>query len=103
MKDITDAYIHEKGFYKFSNTNFWEYHDLYVPSNSLLLADVLKNYGHMCLKIYELDPPPFLTAQGLTWQVTLKITKVKLDLLTSINMLLIIKIGIRGGICHPYF
>ena len=33
----------------------------------------------MCLKIYKLDPAKFLSAPGLTWQVALKKTKVKLD------------------------
>ena len=49
--------------------------------------------------MYELDPAHFLNAPGLTWQAALsnQETKVKLDLLTIINML---QKGIRGGICH---
>ena len=54
----------------------------------------------MCLKIYELDPAKFLSAPRLTWQTFLKKTKVKLDLLTDINMFLMVEKGIRGGICH---
>ena len=54
----------------------------------------------MCLKIYELDPAKFLSAPRLTWQTALKKTKVKLDLLTDINMFLMVEKGIRGGICH---
>ena len=42
----------------------------------------------MCLEISELDPAHFLTALGLAWQAVLKKTKVKLDLLTDIDMLL---------------
>ena len=45
----------------------------------------------MCLKIYELDPAKFLSAPGLAWQAALKRTKVKLDLLTHTDMLLMVK------------
>ena len=55
-----------------------EYHDLYVPSDTLLLADVFENFRNMCLKIHEFDPTKFRSAPGLTWQATLKMTKVKL-------------------------
>ena len=54
----------------------------------------------MCLKIYQLDPAKFLSVPGLTWQAALKNTKVKLDILTDIDMLLMVEKGIRGGICH---
>ena len=50
------------------------------------------------LKIYELDPAKYLSAPGLAWQAALKKTKVKSDLLTDIDMLLVEK-GIREGIC----
>ena len=49
-----------------------EYHDLYFPSNTLLLADVFENFQNTCLEIFELDPARFLTAPGLTWQAALK-------------------------------
>ena len=54
----------------------------------------------MCLEIYELDPARFLTAPGLVWQAALKNTKVKLDLLSDIDMLLMVVKGIKGVICH---
>ena len=57
----------------------------------------------MCLKLYALDPAEFLSAPGLTWQAVLKTTKVKLDFLTDINMLLMVEKGIRGGLCHSIF
>ena len=77
-----------------------KYHDLYIQSDILLLADVFENFQNMCLEIYELDPAHFLTALGLAWQAALKKIKVKLDLLTDINMLLIVEKGVRGGICY---
>ena len=57
----------------------------------------------MYLKIYELDPAKFLSATGLAWQATLKNTKVKLDLLIDIDMLLMIEKEIRGGKYHSIY
>ena len=54
----------------------------------------------MGLEIYELDLAKFLLAPGLAWQAALKKTKVKVDLLTDIDILLIVEKVIRGGICH---
>ena len=54
----------------------------------------------MCLKIYQLDSAKFLSALGLAWEAALKNTGVKLELLTDIDMLLMVEKGIRGGICN---
>ena len=54
----------------------------------------------MCLKIYHLDPVKFLSASGLAGQAALKKTEVKLELLTDIDILLMVEKGIRAGICH---
>ena len=51
---------------------FGEYHDLYVQSNTLLLAGVFDNFWNMCLEIYELDPAQFLSASRLASQAALK-------------------------------
>ena len=45
----------------------------------------------MCLKIYKLDPPHFLSTPGLAWQAALKKTKVKLDLSTDIDVLFMVE------------
>ena len=80
--------------------NFGEYHNLYMQSDALLLADVFKNFTNMCVKVYELDPAHFLTPPGLAWQACLKKTNVKLELLTCVDMFLMVEEGIRGGMCH---
>ena len=54
----------------------------------------------MRLKMYELHPAKFLSAPGLAWQAALKKTEVKLELLTDIDMLLMVEKGIREGICN---
>ena len=51
----------------------------------------------MCLEIFELDPAKFISPPQLVWEATLKKTKVKLDLLNDIDMLLVIEKGIRRG------
>ena len=80
-----------------------EYHDLYLKSDTLLLADVFENFSKMCLNIYQLDPAKFISAPGLAWQAALKKTVVKLELLTDIDMLLMFEKGIRGGTYHVQF
>ena len=77
-----------------------KYHDLYLRSDSFLSADFLENFRKICLKIYHLDPVKFLSASGLAWKSALKKTKINLELLTNIDMLLMVEIGIRRGICH---
>ena len=77
-----------------------KYHDLYVQSDTLLVGDVFEDFQNMCLEINELDHDRSLTAPRLAWQPPLKTTKVKLDLLTDISMLLIVEKVIRGRIYH---
>ena len=60
----------------------------------------LKTSEKFYLKIYDLDPVKFLSATGLAKQTALKKTEVKLELLTDIDMLLMVEKGIRGGICY---
>ena len=73
---------------------------MYVQCDTFLLADVFENFRNMCLNEYGLDPARFLSAPGLAWQACLKKTKVELELLTDIDMLLMVEKGTRGGICQ---
>ena len=68
-----------------------------------MLADVFENLRNMCIEIYKLDPAKFLSVPGLARQAALKKTRVKLDLLTDINMLLMVEECIRGGMCHSVY
>ena len=90
----------EKVWDVFEIKNRGEYHDLYVQSDTLLLADVFENFRNKCLEIYELDPIYFVSAPRLAWQACLKKTGVKLELITDYDMILMIEKGIRGGICQ---
>ena len=105
MEDITDAeYMHTEIVCKyFGIKNLGEHHDLYIQSDTLLLADVFGNFRNMCLEIYEVDPAKFLWAPGLACQAALKKTKLKLPILTDIDMILMVEKGIRGEICHSIY
>ena len=74
MKDIIDLdYRHAKRVLKyFNNKNLGDYRDLYVQSDTLLLADVFENFRNKCVEMYELDPAHFLSALGLAWHACLK-------------------------------
>ena len=77
-----------------------DYHDLYVQTDILLLADVFEKFRDTCIEIYGLDPSYFYSAPGLAWQACLKKINVKLELLTDYQMLLMIEEGIRRGMCQ---
>ena len=102
IEDVTYSdYSHAKKKFKdFEIKYLGESHDLYLKCDTLLLTDVSENFRKICLEIYELDPAKCLSAPGLAWQVALKKTKVKLELLTDIDMLLIVEKGNRGGLDH---
>ena len=65
-----------------------------------MLTDVFENFRDMYIKVNELDPAHFLSAPGLAWQACLKKTKAELELLTDVDMLLMVEEGIRGRMCH---
>ena len=54
----------------------------------------------MCVEIYQLDPAKFLSALGLAWQAALKKTEIKLELLTDIDMLLMVEKEITEEKCY---
>ena len=80
MEDITDAvYMHANRVCKdFQVEKLGKYHDLYLKSDTWLLADVFESFREICLKIHLLDPAKKFSASGLAWQVALEKTDVKL-------------------------
>ena len=92
------------------------YHDTYLKTDALLLADVFETFRNTCLKNYKLDIAHFYTAPGLAWQALLKTAaeycehekkrkdcevcpdEFRFELLKDIDMLLMVEKGIRGGI-----
>lgn len=102
---LTESHISDKDYEH--AVNVWdafniktlsEYSDLYMKTDILLLADVFQNFRDTCQDIYGLDPAHYFTAPGLSFDAMLKFTKVKIELLTDVDMLLFAERGIRGGI-----
>ena len=85
----------------FNIKNLGEYHHLYVQSDTTHLVDIFEKFKTLCLQEFELDPAYFCTTPGPAFEACLKNTKAKLELITDIDMELIIEKGIRGGISQP--
>ena len=84
----------------FKLRNMGDYHNLYLLSDVLLLADVFENFRKVCLQYYKLDPCHYFTSPGLSWDAMLKMTDIKLELLTDIDMFQFIEKGMRDGISY---
>ena len=99
-KDISDEdYEHAKKVWDvFEMKTLMDYHELYNKSDVLLLTDVFENFRDLCMKVYKVDPAHYYTAPGLFWDACLKKTGVELELLTNVDMLLMVEKGIRGGV-----
>ena len=96
-----DEYGHAKKVWKaFKIKTMGEYHDLYLGSDVLLLADVSESFRKTCLQYYKLDPCHYFTSPGLSWDAMLKMTKIELELMTDIYMFQFIKKGMRGGVSY---
>ena len=92
-------YDHAKTVWRnFQIENMGQYHDLYLKTDVILLADVFENLSKVCHHYYELDPAHYYTSPGLAWSAMLKKTGVELELLTDYDQHLFIEKGIHGGI-----
>ena len=84
----------------FGLKNMGDYHDLYLKSDILLLADVFENFRKTCIQYYELDPCHYFSCAGYSWDAMLKMTDIKLELMTDVDMFQFIEKGMRGGISY---
>lgn len=94
-----DAYKYAQHVYEhFNCRNLGDLHDLYVTSDTLQLACVFENFRRMSIEAYKLDPVHYISAPGLGWDAALRMTKVKIELLTEIDIHEFIELGMRGGV-----
>ena len=107
FSSLKDCDINEKEYER--AVNVWkvfkikalgEYHDLYLKTDVLLLCDVCEKFIDMCLNYYQLDPCHYFISPGLSWDAMLKMTRIKLELISDIEMHLFIEKGMRGGILY---
>ena len=95
----SNNYQHAQRVWKeFRIHNLGDYHDLYLRTDVVLLANVYEAFREMCLEDDKLDPAHFYTSPGLAWKACLKHTGIRLKLLTDPDMLLMFERGIRSGI-----
>ena len=97
---ISDSdYAHAKNVWRtFGCKTMRDYHDLYLKTDVLLLADVMTEFRKTCKKAYGLDALHYYTSPGLAWHAMLKHTEAELDLISDSDMYLMIEKGIRGGV-----
>ena len=90
MSNISDDdYQHAQHVWnEFNINNLGDYHDLYLRTDVILLANVFEAFRDTCLEHYKLDPAQFYTSPGLAWKASLRKTRVRLELLTDPDMLL---------------
>jgi hypothetical protein len=94
-----EDYVHAHNVWTvFDMKSLQDYHDLYLKTDVLLLADVFENFRMLSLQNYGIDAAHFITTPGMTMCAALKYTKVHLELLTNIDMLNFFEGGIRGGV-----
>ena len=63
-----------------------DYHDLYLMSDILLLADVFENFRKICVQYCKLDPCHYFTSPGLSWDAMMKMTDMKVDVKSGVNV-----------------
>ena len=102
---LTDSHITDKDYdhakkvwSTFNCETMRDYHDLYLKTDVLLLADVMTEFRKTCKKAYELEALHYYTSPGLAWDAMLKYTEIELDLISDPDMYLMVESGIRGGI-----
>ena len=96
---LKDYYVTcEKIWDKVDIKDMGDYHDHYLKKDVLLLADVFEKFVDACVKFYGLDFCHYFNSPGLSWDVMLKMTGVKLEKVSDIDMYLFVEKGLRGPI-----
>ena len=100
FSSLKDSGVNEKEYKKVVNgwkvfkiKSLGEYHDLYLKTDVLLSVDVFEKFVETCLNYYRLDPCHYFSSPGLSWDVMLEMTKIKLELISNVNMHLFIEKG----------
>ena len=83
---------------KFNCTSMLDYHNLYLKTDVLLLADVFESYRDATITTLGLDPSYYVSAPHLSWDCMMKMTDCRLTLLTDPMMFMLVQTNLRGGI-----
>ncbi len=99
----SDQYRHaETVFETFGCKSIGDFHDLYLLSDTLLLACVFEEFRNVCYDVYGLDPAYYFSASNLSLQAFLKTTNAKVELLSERDHLSMVEKMTRGGISSIY-
>ena len=85
---------------KFKMNIMGDYHDHYLKTDVSLLTDIFEKFINTSLKYYGLDPCYYFNSPGLSWDVMLKVTGIKLKLILEFDKHLFIEKGMTGGITY---
>ena len=101
-EDISDEdYNHAKNVWEeFKCKTMEDYHDLYLKSDVLILADVFENFRKTGKECYNLDPAHYFSCPGFAWDAMLNMTDINLELITDIDMYQMVEKGLRGGVSY---
>ncbi|KAK3921390.1 putative DNA polymerase [Frankliniella fusca] len=95
----TEDYDHAVNvFQTFKMENLRDYHDLYLLTDTLLLADCMEAFRKLAMNHYKLDPVHYYTTPGMAFSASLSFTKQKLELITDLEIHLLFERGLRGGV-----
>jgi hypothetical protein len=102
---LTDEHISDEDYDRaqqvwslFECKTLQDYHDIYLMTDVLLLAQVFETFRSMALKNYGLDPAHYRTLPIFSWDALLKLSGVKLDLISDPEIYLFLENSIRGGV-----
>ena len=74
FSSLKDKCIREKDYLKVINMCLNDYHDFYLKTDVLLLANVFQKFISTCLDYYGLDLCHYFSSPGLSWDAMLKMT-----------------------------
>ena len=104
---LSDSYISDEDYQHAQNVweffgcrTFKDYHELYLVTDVLLLADIFETFRKISVASYGLDPCYYISAPAMAWDAMLKMTGITLELLTEEqkDIYLLMEAGIRGGV-----
>ena len=103
FSSLKDRGVNEKAinvWKVFKIKHLGEYHDLYLKTDVLLLVYVFAKFVETCLNYYRLDPCHYYGSPGLSSDAMLKMNRIKLELISDVDMHLFIEKGMRGGVSY---
>ena len=94
---MKDYHFAENVYKTFNCQNLYDYTLLYNHTDTLLLAEIMMVYRKVIQDHFQMDINHFLGIPGLSFNIMLKISKVKLELISNPELCDFFRKSIRGG------